>query len=382
MSLGITSFFDPQGAKLSGEVPWYFSQKDLIDMGDLFEKVGWGSSNIAAKLKALKPAQKHKLFEVSLTLLRDGKLSAADLKIAMNELLNKIKPGIIASPSLTTPAPAFAPPKPTHDLLGTRPNDTKHGIVRGAPKKQPLKPVPNVTALPILPTYKPVPAVSKLIHAAKGGSLSAPVVKDVELEPLKQDGSRPHIKKQDVKEKQSPRNATGEAGKQTSVKKGNTDNPSKAQMQRKTKQQIDRASTKITELFDTIDNVASRYEEIKERFKQLTAKINNTTFIKNDLNGKIKFNQAEQHSKEAEQLLSDVEKAITLTRESFSKAQLGLTEITQYKQNTNEILVEVRQNISTITTELTTANTKVIRANQRIKWAIETLSKEAARQNR
>jgi hypothetical protein len=391
----LTSGLEVNLEKFLGEIPWHFSQTDLLDTRDQFKTMGWNTGKSLANLKALKPAQKHKLLEASLALTRDKILDAASLKIALTELLKRVEQGDAIKKADTpktgkldlTALTTFKPSKQPLDPIGA-PTRTKRGIVPSKTKQKPLKRVPDVASLPIVSPYKTVPTVPKIPSvkpAQKGGGIVAPKIKNLELEPLvKKNGSRPpekKFKKQDVIKKQAVSNSASDEP-QTGLKKGTTDNPSKAQMQRKTKQQIDRASNKITELFDTIDGIASRYEKIIEKFNQLTAKIDDTKFINDDINGRIKFNQAVEHSKIAEQLLSDVEKAMTSIRENFSKTLKSLAEITQYKENTDEILVEVRENISTMTTELKTANAKVIRANQRINWAMETLSKEASRQNR
>jgi hypothetical protein len=392
--LFLTSFLDPKGAKLSGEVPWNFSQKDMLDINDLFNTIGWGNPTITTRLKALKPAQKNKLFEASLSLLKDSKLNAVNLKIAVNELLKIIETG---KANITNPAPIFTPPRQPLDRLGERPKDTKNGFVPITPKKQQLKLVPDVIALPQMPTYKPVPFVPDLPHvtkpskpAPKGSSLPSPVVPGVEFEPLVQDG-KPSLakkpKKHDATKKQTPRSSSSvsTSDKQftnTNVKKGNTDNPSKAQKERKTKQDIDRASTKITKLFDTINWMTKRHEEITAKLSQLMEQTNNISSGKHEGVTNINFNRALDHSKTAKQFLSEVDALIKSAQNNFSIAQNGLTNIQQYTQNTDGILFEVKEKLSITVAELKQANAKVIGASLRIKWAMEILSKENARQDR
>jgi hypothetical protein len=208
--LFLTSFMDFDGAKGTKEVPWYFSQKDMRDISDQFKTMGWDTGKSLAKLKALKPAQKHQLLESTLTLMRDKTLNSASLKIALIELLKKIEQGDAIKKAdtpktgkLDLPAPTtFKPSKQPLDPIGA-PTRTKRGIVLAQTKQKPLKRVADVAALPVIDPYKPVPKVPKIPTviprvkpAQKGGSLATPKIDGLELSPLETlDGSRPPVKK-------------------------------------------------------------------------------------------------------------------------------------------------------------------------------------------
>ncbi len=133
-------------AKLSNQISWNVSFRDMQMSSPALERMGWDMSKLKSSLNK---DQKGTLIIGSASIeeaYQNNELTLPQFKTAMNEWLNFVKTGKRKSPA----TPAFRPQKQPIKEYD-----------RHLPKPK-LKPVPTVPALPIISTYKPVPVVSKL----------------------------------------------------------------------------------------------------------------------------------------------------------------------------------------------------------------------------
>ncbi len=163
--LFLKSDADLNVAKLSGQIPWNVSFRDMQMSSPALERMGW---NMATLKSSLNKDQKGTLIIGSAFLensFRRNELTLPQFKTAMNEWLNFAKTGKRPAPTV----PAFKPPKPAvkeHD--------------RHVPQPK-LKTVPAVPTIPVVNSYKPVPKVVKL-PKTKSIKASQPFITSQEID--------------------------------------------------------------------------------------------------------------------------------------------------------------------------------------------------------
>ncbi len=218
------------------------AEDDLASASTAFHYIRWDANKIASVLRTLSPQQASQLLTEARRLglgMREGnKFGPKDVMDGMTGVLKSI--GLDTNGKGLVKKPKFTPTKELLNPIGKgRGKDKKTGLIPVKPRQKPLRVVPDVAALPVIPAYKPVPIVTRMpkilkkdipaqksktstAPAPKGGRLAAPFSEKIILEPpVLQDGTQKRWEKRKVEDKnrKQPIRASASDGQQESGRK-------------------------------------------------------------------------------------------------------------------------------------------------------------------